>query len=131
MLHLVEQRMYKYKVPVSLSTPVTHPLPISALFWYEASFSADKWRKHHRLISPAFNSTASNQFLPVFNENTLTLINNLKAELGRTQMFNIWDYVFLSLTDTICRECLHYLNTFIHQFLIFILFILIINLIKI
>jgi len=71
---------------------------------YFLCFSVDKWRKHRRIITPVFNANLLEQFFPVFNEKNKILIRNLKKELGKTQPFNLWDYIAPTALDIICRK---------------------------
>lgn len=66
--------------------------------------AVDKWRVHRRMINPLFNVNLIKQFFPVFNEENEILIKNLKKEVGKTQMFNLMDYIDPTNLDTICRE---------------------------
>lgn len=73
--------------------------------------TVDKWRKHRRLITPIFNANLLSQFFPVFNEKNKILIKNLEKELGKTQPFDLWDYIAPTTLNLICRKSnVHYLN---------------------
>lgn len=64
-----------------------------------------KWKTNRRIISPLVNTNAMlRQFFSVFNEKNQILINNLQKELGKTQMFDLWDYIANTTLDTICRK---------------------------
>jgi len=67
-------------------------------------FVVHKWRKHRRLITPVFNANLLDQFFPVFNEKNRILIENLKKELGKTQPFELSDYIRKTNLDIICRK---------------------------
>lgn len=64
----------------------------------------DKWRKHRRIITPVFNANLLDQFFPVFNEKNQILTRNLKKELGKTEPFDLWDYIANTALDIICRK---------------------------
>ncbi|KAF0752653.1 cytochrome P450 4C1-like isoform X1, partial [Aphis craccivora] len=67
-----------------------------------------KWRKHRRLITPVFNANRLDQFFPVFNEKNRILIENLKKELGKTQPFDLLDYLMKTNLDIICQTAMGY-----------------------
>jgi len=64
----------------------------------------DKWKKHRRIINPAFNTKQLKQFFPVFNEKNQILVSNLKKELDKTVPFNLWDYLLPTTLDIISRK---------------------------
>ncbi|XP_001951034.3 cytochrome P450 4C1 [Acyrthosiphon pisum] len=76
----------------------------------EGLFSAPvhKWRRHRRLITPVFNANLLDQFFPVFNEKNRILTRNLKKELGKTQPFDLWDYIADTTLDIICQTAMGY-----------------------
>jgi len=51
-----------------------------------------------------FNANLLDQFFPVFNEKNKILTMNLKKELGKTQPFDLWDYIADTTLDIICRK---------------------------
>ncbi|KAF0760019.1 Uncharacterized protein FWK35_00004731, partial [Aphis craccivora] len=71
-------------------------------------FVVHKWRKHRRLITPVFNANLLDQFFPVFNEKNRILIENLKKELGKTQPFELSDYIRKTNLDIICQTAMGY-----------------------
>ncbi|VVC43515.1 Cytochrome P450, E-class, group I,Cytochrome P450,Cytochrome P450, conserved site [Cinara cedri] len=76
----------------------------------EGLFSApvDKWRRHRRIITPVFNANLLEQFFPVFNEKNKILIRNLKKEIGKSEPFDLWDYIADTTLDIICQTALGY-----------------------
>eukprot|EP00102_Acyrthosiphon_pisum_P012638 XP_008181891.1 PREDICTED: cytochrome P450 4V2-like [Acyrthosiphon pisum] len=76
----------------------------------EGLFTApvDKWKRHRRMITPAFNAKLFEQFFPVFNEKNKILIKNVTKELNKTQMFDLWHYVAPAALDTICQTTMGY-----------------------
>lgn len=68
---------------------------------------ADKWRKHRRIVSYAFNVKFLEQFYPVFNEKHKILVKNLQNNLNSTKPFDLWDYIISTTFDTICRKYKH------------------------
>lgn len=69
--------------------------------------TVEKWKKHRRIITPVFNSKLLEQFFPVFNEKNKILIKNLEKELGKTEHFDLWDYISPTALDIICRRYLY------------------------
>ncbi|CAI6359143.1 unnamed protein product [Macrosiphum euphorbiae] len=76
----------------------------------EGLFTApvDKWRRHRRMITPAFNAKLLEQFFPVFNEKNKILIRNVTKELNKTQKFDLWHYIAPAALDTICQTTMGY-----------------------
>ncbi|XP_022175938.1 cytochrome P450 4C1-like [Myzus persicae] len=68
----------------------------------------DKWRKHRRMITPAFNANLLEQFFPVFNEKNKIFIRNIAKELNKTQPFDLWDYIEPIALDTISQTTMGY-----------------------
>lgn len=64
----------------------------------------DKWRRHRRMITPAFNAKLLEQFFPMFNEKNDILIRNVMKEINKTQVFDLWDYIAPFSLDSICRK---------------------------
>ncbi|XP_025415552.1 cytochrome P450 4C1-like isoform X2 [Sipha flava] len=72
----------------------------------------DKWRLHRRIISPLFNSSLMKQFFPIFHEKNENLMKKLSIEVGKTQPFDLWDYIAPINLETICQTMMGYnLNT--------------------
>lgn len=67
------------------------------------TISVHKWKKHRRLITPVFNANLLDQFFPVFNEKNKILVRNIKKEVGKTEQFDLWDYIADATLDIICR----------------------------
>ncbi|XP_060860451.1 cytochrome P450 4g15-like isoform X2 [Metopolophium dirhodum] len=76
----------------------------------EGLFTApvDKWRRHRRMITPAFNAKLLEQFFPVFNEKNQILIKNVMKESNKTQAFDLWQYIAPTALDTICQTTMGY-----------------------
>lgn len=64
----------------------------------------DKWRKQRRIISSMFSTNLIKPFFSVFNEKSQNLVRNLKRELGKTQQFDLCEYMAQISLDIICRE---------------------------
>ncbi|CAI6354070.1 unnamed protein product [Macrosiphum euphorbiae] len=70
--------------------------------------SVDRWRKHRRIISYAFNVKFLEQLYPVFNEKNKILVKNLRKNINSTQPFDLWDYIISTTFDTICQTAMDY-----------------------
>ncbi|XP_050525049.1 cytochrome P450 4C1-like isoform X2 [Daktulosphaira vitifoliae] len=68
----------------------------------------NKWKQHRKIITPIFNTSFINQLLPIFNKKTSIFIRNLQKELGKTETFDIFDYIISSSIDTICETSMGY-----------------------
>lgn len=67
-------------------------------------FPVDKWRIHRRIISPAFTTYNLKQFFTVYNDKSQNLIRNLKKEVGKTQTFDLWEYIVHTTLNIVCRK---------------------------
>ena len=63
-----------------------------------------KWKKHRRIITPAFNMRLIESFFPYFNEKNTNLVIQLKKEADTEIEFDLWDYISFNALDIICRE---------------------------
>lgn len=71
----------------------------------------EKWRKHRRMITPAFKAKLSEQFFPVFSDKNKILIKNITKELNKTQAFDLWHYIAPTILDTVCRKYKYLFST--------------------
>lgn len=62
-----------------------------------------KWKKHRRIITPAFHFKVLEDFVDVFNSLGKVLIRNLKEQAGK-ESFNIAPFFSLFTLDAICGE---------------------------
>nr|QTC11262.1 cytochrome P450 380C41 [Phenacoccus solenopsis] len=71
----------------------------------EGLFSApvEKWRKHRRIITPAFNMRLLESFFEIFNRKNRVLIEKLKKEQGTEKHFDLWKYISSTALDIICE----------------------------
>ncbi|CAH0776748.1 unnamed protein product [Bemisia tabaci] len=71
-------------------------------------FSApvEKWKKTRKAVTPAFNAKLLEQFMPVFNERNIILIEKLKPHCGDGVEFDIWPYISSLALDIICQTAL-------------------------
>lgn len=63
----------------------------------------DKWKKHRRIITPAFHFKILEDFVEVFNSTGEILIENLKKQVGNGS-FNIVPYFSMFTLDAICGK---------------------------
>lgn len=78
---------------------------------YDLIDAGVKWKKHRKLITPAFHFGVLEESLPVFNSCSKKLAEKLKNEVGKDS-FNIYPYVNLCSLDIICGKAL---NNFIAE----------------
>lgn len=64
----------------------------------------EKWRSRRKILTPAFHFKILEDFVDVFVEQSLTLLNKLKREVGNESGFNIFPYVTLCTLDIICGK---------------------------
>ncbi|KAF2886236.1 hypothetical protein ILUMI_19937, partial [Ignelater luminosus] len=63
------------------------------------------WKKHRKIITPAFHFKILEQFIEVFESNAKILIESLKKEVGKTSS-NISPYIKLCTLDIICETAM-------------------------
>ncbi|XP_065219675.1 cytochrome P450 4C1-like [Planococcus citri] len=69
----------------------------------------EKWKKNRRILSPAFNpNILFEYFLQIFNQQNITLINELKKEVGTGQHFEIHSYLNHTSVRTILEAAVGY-----------------------
>jgi Cytochrome P450 len=68
------------------------------------NFVGEKWRRRRKILTPAFHFKILEDFVDVFIEQSLTLLNKLKREVGNESGFNIFPYVTLCTLDIICGK---------------------------
>lgn len=66
--------------------------------------TVEKWRRHRRLITPAFNANILKQFTPLLNQKNEILIKNLRKKLNETKVFDLWDCIAPLSLDSICGK---------------------------
>ena len=66
--------------------------------------TVEKWRKHRRIITPAFNMRLLESFFEIFNRKNQLLIEQLKTETGTGKHFDAWKYISSTALDIICGE---------------------------
>lgn len=68
-------------------------------------FSGPIWKKHRKILPPAFHVKILEQFVEVFETNGNKLIANLEKELDSSS-FDVSNYVSLCSLDIICGKTL-------------------------
>lgn len=68
--------------------------------------NGSKWKKHRRIITPAFHFKVLEDFVDVFNGTGNVLIENLRKQIGKDS-FNIVPFFSLFTLDAICGEFLN------------------------
>lgn len=66
-------------------------------------FLVSKWRKHRKIISPTFNQRILDTFVPVFDQQSKILVEQLSGQIGAGQ-FEIAKYVSQCSLDMVCGE---------------------------
>lgn len=64
-------------------------------------FSGEKWKKHRKLITPAFHFTILEHFLQVFDTQTKILIENLKQVSKKNEYVNVYPIMAMYAMDII------------------------------
>ncbi|KAK7872278.1 hypothetical protein R5R35_012124 [Gryllus longicercus] len=64
--------------------------------------SGKKWKRHRKIITPAFHFKILEQFVETFCHNSEILLRKLEAH-GNGPAFNIYDYITLYALDVICE----------------------------
>lgn len=59
------------------------------------------WKRHRKIITPAFHSVILETFIDIYYTQTLKLVEKLKKELGKLS-FDVHPYVTLCSLDIIC-----------------------------
>lgn len=60
----------------------------------------EAWKKHRKILNPAFSPQILKDFVPVFDEKTRILIKNLSDECDKSE-FNVFPYMSLLFLETI------------------------------
>lgn len=58
-----------------------------------------------QILTPAFHFKILEDFIDVFQEQSVILIKKLSAEVNREEGFNLFSYVTLCTLDIICGKC--------------------------
>ncbi|XKL64203.1 hypothetical protein PGB90_004289 [Kerria lacca] len=76
----------------------------------EGLFSApvEKWKKHRRIITPAFNSRLLEGFFPIFNNKNANLLLKLEKVADNGEYFDLWQYIESNALDIICQTTMGY-----------------------
>lgn len=68
--------------------------------------NGNKWKKHRRIITPAFHFKVLEEFIDVFNSTGDVLIKKLKTQVEKGS-FDIVPFFSLFTLDAICGETLY------------------------
>lgn len=71
--------------------------------FFALPFTVSTWKRHRKLISPAFNQQVLDGFMPIFNSQGRKLVSKLAAEAGKG-LFDHSPYVRQNFMETICRK---------------------------
>ncbi|KAF5292049.1 hypothetical protein FQR65_LT11315 [Abscondita terminalis] len=88
---LEKEELYKFAQPLVGTGLFTAPVP--------------KWKRHRKVIMPTFNQKILDEFVPVFVEQSMILVEQLKNEVGKGE-FNIFYYVSRCTLDIICETAM-------------------------
>lgn len=76
------------------------------------SHLAHIWRPQRKMLNSTFNVRILNSFIPIFNEKTAIMIENLKANIGG-EAFDISKYMFACTLDMVCGKYLPIRRAFV------------------
>jgi len=68
------------------------------------NFVGEKWRSRRKILTPAFHFKILEDFIDVFVDQGLILVDKLQREVGNESGFNIFPYVTLCTLDIICGK---------------------------
>ncbi|GBP54908.1 Cytochrome P450 4C1 [Eumeta japonica] len=63
------------------------------------------WRRHHKLLAPAFNRNVLNGFMGVFNRQSSVMVEAMAKELGR-ERFDASVYIGAATLEMICQTAM-------------------------
>lgn len=66
-------------------------------------FSGKKWKKHRKIVTPAFHFKNLENFVGVFNAAGEVLVKKLRNEIGK-ESFDIFPFLSLYALDVISGE---------------------------
>lgn len=67
--------------------------------------SGEKWRAHRKLIAPAFHMNILRSFVPTFNDNSLAVVEKMRAEVGKGE-FDCHDYMSAVTVDILLETAM-------------------------
>lgn len=66
-------------------------------------FVAERWKRHRKLLTPAFHFKILEEFTDVFDSQTVVMVERLSREVGKKSV-DIYPYVTLCALDIICGK---------------------------
>lgn len=63
--------------------------------------AGDRWKSHRRILTPSFHYKILEEFIPVFDNASKTLVEKLQHVVGKDS-FNLYNYITLLTLDIIC-----------------------------
>lgn len=61
----------------------------------------DAWKRHRKILNPAFNPLILKEFVPTFDKKSRTLIKNLSEKCELNEEFNVYPYMSIFFLETI------------------------------
>lgn len=62
------------------------------------------WKKHRKILNPAFGISTVQSFVPIFNEVSAEFSNQLMHHLDDGKEFDLFQYSVNATLDSICRK---------------------------
>lgn len=66
--------------------------------------TGDKWRRHRKIIAPAFHMNILKTFVPLFYENSIDLVRRLRDKVGKE--FDCHDYLSAVTVDILTETAM-------------------------
>lgn len=92
-------RMYALKI--KFGGAIFLVISIKSLF--NLSLAGAFWKPIRKLLNPSFNLKILQSFVPIFNDKTNIMLDNLEAEVGKKN-FDVSQYMFACTLDMVCGE---------------------------
>ncbi|VVC41859.1 Cytochrome P450, E-class, group I,Cytochrome P450,Cytochrome P450, conserved site [Cinara cedri] len=76
----------------------------------ESTFLAKgkRWRNNRSIYNAFFNIKILHKYFPIFQENNQLLIKDLNKQVGKTELFDLWEYIAVTNVNSICHIVLGY-----------------------
>lgn len=82
---------------------------VSINFKFICTSAGVEWKPIRKIMNTTFNFKILQSFIPIFNDKTKILLENLDKEVGQCS-FDVFKYMSAFTLDTICGECEIYAN---------------------